>query len=81
MTRALSSTNFDTLDHRLRAKGLSLLVTRADAGWLQTVKTGTDGQDGRSGPVETEIKGPRPVIKAIADKAVRKQVKKAIGKK
>jgi triphosphatase len=80
-TSTLQSTNFDTLDHRLRAKGLSLLVTRTGAGWLQTVTTGTDGHDGVSCPVEAKVKGPRPDIAAITDKGVRKQVKKAIGKK
>jgi CHAD domain-containing protein len=75
------SANFDTQDHRLRAGGLALLVTPTATGWLQTVKTVSEGLDGVSPMVETEVKGPRPNITAITDKAVRKRVKKAIGKK
>lgn len=81
-THHLRSLYFDTLDRRLHAKGLSLRVRRVGEDWVQTLKSETDVHSGVSHPVELEInvEGPKPDIAAIADKGVRKQVRKAIGK-
>lgn len=80
-SRKLRSTYFDTADHALRAAGLSLRVRRIGKRWLQTVKSTDPVTGGVANPIEIEsrIETEQPDISAIADKAIRKQVKKAVG--
>ncbi len=81
-TQLLRSLYFDTLDRRLNGRGFSMQVRRVGDSWLQTVKCGNEARNGVSHPVELEasIDGPNPKMAAIPNKAVRKKVKKAIGK-
>ncbi len=81
-THLLRSLYFDTLDRRLHEEGLSLRVRRVGESWLQTVKCVQDTRSGVSHPIELEasVEGPEPQVSAIPDKAVRRKVKKAVGK-
>ncbi|HZA02078.1 MAG TPA: CHAD domain-containing protein, partial [Hyphomicrobiaceae bacterium] len=74
------SVYFDTPDHRLRAKGLSLRVRRVGRRWVQTLKAGTEVQSGLSNPIEVEgeVHGTKPELEAVHDGAVRRQIKKAL---
>ena len=81
-SRQLRSVYFDTPDRKLYGQGLSLRLRRVGEDWVQTVKCGTGVRSGVSHPVELEatVEGPAPNVAVIPDKAVRKRVKKLVGK-
>ncbi len=77
------STYFDTGKHALRHAGISLRVRRIGGGWRQTVKLDTDVHGGVSNPteIETPVPGKKPQLDLIADRKVRKKLRKLVGKK
>jgi triphosphatase len=79
-TRTLRSVYFDTPDQRLRARGLSLRVRRVGRRWLQTVKADAEVRTGLSNPIEIEgeVHGNEPELGSVRDRAMRKQIKKAL---
>jgi inorganic triphosphatase YgiF len=82
VTRTLRSIYFDTPDHRLRARGISLRLRSDGDHWLQTVKTGTGVENGVSSPTETEaeVERPEPDLEVIDDRKIRRKVEKALEK-
>jgi triphosphatase len=82
VTRTLRSIYFDTPDHRLRAKGISFRLRSDGDHWLQTVKAGTDVQNGVSSPIEIEVavERPEPDLEVIDNRKIRRKVEKALEK-
>ncbi|MGO9472694.1 MAG: CHAD domain-containing protein [Rhodomicrobium sp.] len=78
--KVLRSIYYDTPDHRLHAEGISFRVRKDGQSYVQTVKLGTDLQDGLSNPVEIEdrIGAAQPNPARIHDKRVRRKVQKAV---
>jgi triphosphatase len=84
VTRTLRSIYFDTPDHRLRARGISLRLRAVDGQtgkrnngqWLQTIKGGSGVRNGVSNPDEIEalVGGPEPDVKAIDDRKLRQTI-------
>lgn len=81
-TRSLRSTYYDTPDHSLHAKGLSLHLRRNATRWVQTVQGPAKGGAERRAAAQTDtsVSGPRPSLKEIVGKGLRKRVKKTVGK-
>jgi inorganic triphosphatase YgiF len=82
VTRTLRSIYFDTPDHRLRARGISLRLRSDGDHWRQTVKTGTAVHNGVSSPVEIEtaVERPEPDLDVIDNRKIRRKVEKALEK-
>jgi triphosphatase len=84
VTRTLRSIYFDTPDHRLHARGISLRLRATDNNsgeqWLQTVKDGKGARNGLSGPCEIEavVDGPEPDLSAIDDRKLRQTIARAV---
>ncbi|MBI4725115.1 MAG: CYTH domain-containing protein, partial [Rhodomicrobium sp.] len=74
--KALRSVYYDTPDHRLHDKRITLRVRDDGEGFVQTVKLGTALKDGISNPVEIEdrLDNPQPNLDLIHDKRVRRAV-------
>jgi inorganic triphosphatase YgiF len=71
----LGSVYFDTPDHRLREKGLSLRVRSVDGRYVQTVKQATAGQGAGlfdRFEWETEVEGEEPDLEAAFRTPIRK---------
>lgn len=66
----LVSTYFDTPDHRLHRRGISLRVRQDGKKRIQTVKTSVDGVAVQRGEWETRIEGDRPDLRAARDTPV-----------
>jgi inorganic triphosphatase YgiF len=77
--KKLRSIYFDTHEHDLHAAGISLRLRRHNGGWLQTVKADQHVEGGVSNPVELEtpVDGEAPDLAKIADKKIKRAVKKA----
>ncbi|MGO9545386.1 MAG: CHAD domain-containing protein [Rhodomicrobium sp.] len=78
--KLLRSIYYDTPDHRLHARGISLRVRDDGEGYVQTVKLDTGLDDGVSNPVEIEdrLGEPQPNPSLIHDKRVRRRVERAV---
>jgi inorganic triphosphatase YgiF len=82
-TRTLRSIYFDTPDHRLRARGISLRLRAIGDQWVQTIKggnaTGTALSNGISNPDELEavVARPEPDLAAINDRKMRRAIARA----
>jgi inorganic triphosphatase YgiF len=84
VTRTLRSIYFDTPDHRLRARGISLRLRAIGDTWVQTVKgrpcgNGPGIRNGVSNPDELEavVARPEPDLAAIDDAKVRRAIARA----
>ncbi len=75
----LRSVYYDTPDHRLHAKGISLRVRYDGQSFVQTVKMDTDVEEGISNPIEIEdpLDNGQPNLRRVHDKRVRRKVCKA----
>jgi triphosphatase len=80
VTRVLRSIYFDTPDHRLWARGMSLRLRAIDDQWVQTIKAGTRVKNGVSNPDELEaaVGRPEPDLSAIDDPRVRRTIERAV---
>ena len=84
VTRTQRSIYFDTPDHRLRARGISLRLRAMDDQkgdrWLQTVEAGKEVRNGVSNPDESEavVGGPEPDLSAIDDRKLRQVIARAV---
>lgn len=80
-TRRLRTIYFDTPKHDLRANHISLRVRRVGGSWRQTVKAETRIRGGLSNPVEveSEVDGPTPDLRAVADTKLRRRLREIIG--
>jgi inorganic triphosphatase YgiF len=69
--RWLESRYFDTADHRLARRDVSLRVRRVDGGYIQTLKTRGPGQGAHieRGEWECPVEGPAPMLERITDPA------------
>ena len=78
VTRVLRSIYFDTPDHRLRARGISLRLRAIGDQWVQTVKGGKGVKNGVSNPDELEavVARPEPDLAAIDDVKVRRAIER-----
>jgi CHAD domain-containing protein len=74
------SVYFDTPAHHLHAAGLSLWLKRQDGHWLQTIEADRHTAEGISSPVQLEstVETRAPDIAKIADKKIRRSVRKAV---
>src|SRR5262245_51212260 len=79
VTKTLRSIYFDTPDHRLRARGISLRLRAMGDQWLQTVKGGQGVRNGVSNPdeIETIVSRLEPDLSAIDDRKMRQAIAKA----
>ena len=79
-SKKLRTIYFDTPEHSLHARGISLRLRNQNGGWLQTLKADQHLADGVSNPVELEVslEADRPDVARIADKKLRRTVAKAI---
>jgi inorganic triphosphatase YgiF len=75
----LRSVYYDTPGHDLHAAGISLRLRSQNGGWLQTVKADQHVEDGISNPVQLEalVETEEPDLAKIADKKIKRVVKKA----
>jgi inorganic triphosphatase YgiF len=80
ITRTLRSIYFDTPDHRLRARGISLRLRSIGDQWLQTIKAEHDPTNGVSVPDELEsvVANPEPDLRAIGDGRTRRDIQKVV---
>jgi inorganic triphosphatase YgiF len=80
VTRTLRSIYFDTPDHRLRARGISLRLRSIGDQWLQTIKSGTGVENGVSNAdeLETIVAQPEPDLGAIDDGKMRRAIQRAV---
>src|SRR5688572_7801386 len=80
VTKTLRSIYFDTPDHRLHARGISLRLRTVGNRWLQTVKSNMGVTNGVSNPDEVEalVDGPEPDLSAIADRKLRQIIARAM---
>src|SRR5262245_3835729 len=80
VTRVLRSIYFDTPDHRLWARGISLRLRAIGDQWVQTIKAGTRVKNGVSNPDELEaaVGSPEPDLSAIDDPRVRRTIERAV---
>ena len=79
-THTLRSIYFDTPDHRLRARGISLRLRSIGDQWLQTIKAG-NGLEGTSttrDALESVVGQPEPDVGAIKNDRVRRTIEKAL---
>jgi triphosphatase len=79
-TKRLRSIYYDTTEHDLHARGVSLRVRRQDGAWVQTVKADQRLRGGVSNPVELEapLDGPEPEVSKISNKKIRRLVQHAV---
>jgi inorganic triphosphatase YgiF len=80
VTRTLRSIYFDTPDHRLWARGISLRLRAIGDQWVQTVKSGPRVKNGVSNPDELEaaVARPEPDLDAIDDPRLRRIIERAV---
>jgi inorganic triphosphatase YgiF len=79
VTRTLRSIYFDTPDHRLRARGISLRLRAIGDQWVQSIKgsdAGTGPGNGIADPDQLEVVVPRPEpdLAAIDDRKMRRTI-------
>ena len=77
--KKLRSVYFDTPEHDLHAAGISLRLRRQNGDWLQTVKADQHVNGGISNSIELEtpVDREQPDLAKIADKKIKRVVKKA----
>lgn len=80
-TQTMRTTYYDTLDWRLRNKGISLRLRQIGDRWVQTVKTDRRMSAGISNPLEVDVTldNGQPVVAAIPDRTFRKGIELLIG--
>jgi inorganic triphosphatase YgiF len=76
VTHTLRSIYFDTPDHRLWARGISLRLRAIGDQWVQTIKGGKGVKNGVSNPdeLETVVARPEPDLTAIEDSKLRRTI-------
>jgi inorganic triphosphatase YgiF len=80
VTMTLRSIYFDTPDHRLWARGISLRLRAIGDKWVQTVKAGPRVKYGVSNPDELEaaVARPEPDLGVIDDPRIRRTIERAV---